>query len=110
MKTTPQLTRRGLIKASGAALATLVIARSAQAQEMVSATDPTAMALGYVEDAAAVDTAKWPKKAGPGGDTQHCANCALYVDKGDGAGACAIFPGKLVKGAGWCNSWSAKAG
>ena len=56
-----------------------------------------------------MDTAKWPKKAGPGGENQNCANCTLYVEKGDGAGACAIFPGKLVKGAGWCNSWTAKS-
>lgn len=109
MQSSTDLTRRGLIKAGSAALATLIIARTSQAEELVSESDPTAIALGYVEDATKVDTAKWPKKAGPGGADQHCANCALYVDKGDGVGSCAIFPGKLVKGAGWCNSWTAKS-
>jgi hypothetical protein len=109
MQSSTDLTRRGLIKAGSAALATLIIARTSQAEELVSETDPTAVALGYVEDATKVDPAKWPKKAGPGGDTQHCANCMLYSEKGDGVGSCAIFPGKLVKGAGWCNSWTAKS-
>lgn len=108
MNSTAELTRRNLLKAGGAALATMVIARSVHAEEMVSPTDPTALALGYVEDAATVDLAKWPKKAGPGGENQNCTNCSLYVDKGDGVGGCAIFPGKLVKGAGWCSGWVAK--
>ena len=108
MKSTPEMTRRGMLKAGGAALATIVIARTAHADELVSPTDPTALALGYVEDATTVDVAKWPKKAGPGGENQKCTTCSLYTDKGDGVGGCAIFPGKLVKGAGWCSGWTAK--
>lgn len=108
MKSTPKLTRRGVLKVGGASLAGLIIARSAQAEEMLSVTDPTAIALGYVEDASAVDVAKWPKKAEPGGDNQLCTSCSLYAGKGDGAGTCAIFPGKLVKGAGWCSGWVGK--
>ena len=108
MKTYRNLTRRGVLKAGGASLAGLIIARSAQAEEMLSVTDPTAVALGYVEDAATVDVAEWPKKAGPGGENQECAVCALYTDKGDGTGTCAIFPGKLVKSTGWCNGWTGK--
>lgn len=106
MKSSPELTRRGVLKAGSAALATLVIARSAQAEELVTSSDPTAIALGYVEDASTVDAAKWPKiTTSP---NQHCANCSLYSDKGDGVGGCAIFPGKLVKGTGWCSGWVAK--
>lgn len=87
MKSTPEMTRRGILKAGGAALATIAIAPTAHADELVSPADPTALALGYVEDATTVDVAKWPKKAGPGG--------------------CAIFPGNLVKGAGWRSGWTA---
>jgi hypothetical protein len=108
VKSTPEMTRRGILKAGGAALATIVIARTAHADEMVSPTDPAALALGYVEDATTVDVAKWPKKAGPGGENQKCSVCALYTDKGEGVGGCAIFPGKLVKGTGWCSGWTQK--
>lgn len=108
MKRSPNMTRRGVLKAGGASLAYLMIARSAQAEEMLTVTDPTAVALGYVEDASKVDVVKWTKKAGPGGENQSCVTCALYSDKGDGAGSCAIFPGKLVKGAGWCSGWTGK--
>jgi len=108
MKQSPNMTRRSVLKAGGASLAGLIIARSAQAEEMLSVTDPTAVALGYVEDSSTVDVAKWTKKAGPGGENQHCSTCALYTDKGDGTGTCAIFPGKLVKGAGWCSGWTGK--
>ena len=47
----------------------------------------------------------WTKKAGPGGDNQFCNNCALYQPIDDEWGKCSIFPGKKVKGAGWCNAW-----
>jgi hypothetical protein len=106
MKSITNLTRRDMLKAGSAALAGLIIARSAQAEEMLTVTDPTAIALGYVEDASTVDVAKWPKKAGPDGDKQSCSTCKLFSDKGDGTGGCAIFPGKLVKAAGWCSGWT----
>lgn len=76
----------------------------------VSEDDPTAVALGYVHDASKVDTAKFPKRAGAAGATQFCDNCSLYqAGEGEEWGKCSIFPGKLVKGAGWCNAWVAKA-
>ncbi len=72
----------------------------------VSEADPTAVALGYVHDATRVDTAKYPKRAGEAGASQFCDNCSLYqADAGAEWGKCSIFPGKLVKGAGWCNAW-----
>ncbi len=67
--------------------------------------DPTAMALGYVEDAASVDVSKYPMfKAG-----SDCANC-MQIQGADGAAfrPCGIFPGKDVAAAGWCTVWVAK--
>ncbi len=67
--------------------------------------DPTAQALGYVADAASVDTAKWTKfQAG-----QHCTTCQLYQGGEAATGPCGIFPGKSVAGAGWCNAYIPKA-
>ncbi len=97
------INRRNLIKLGAATTAGLIIARSGYAQDnILSPDDPTAVALGYYEDHNAVDTAKWTRKTSP---DQKCVTCALYVDKGDGLGSCSIFPGKLVKGEGWCNAW-----
>ena len=108
MDNTRPINRRNLIKLGAAATAGLIIARTGYAQDpILSPDDATAVALGYVEDHTTVDTAKWSKKAGPDGDKQMCTSCALYVDKGDGYGGCSIFPGKRVKGAGWCNAWIA---
>lgn len=76
--------------------------------------NPTAVALGYYEDATKVDTAKWPKKAQPGA-AQSCSNCMLLTKAGlkaDGKsgewGTCGLFPQALVPVNGWCNSWVAK--
>ena len=68
--------------------------------------DPTAQVLGYRHDATQVDVSQFPRRAGPDGQAQFCDNCALYAPEGDsGWGGCSIFPGKLVKGRGWCNAW-----
>ncbi len=100
------LNRRQMIRLSAGAAAGLIIASTATAQETaLSESDPTALALGYVEDATSVDTAKWPKRASLDGDAQFCNNCSLYRPIDDVWGGCSIFPGKKVKGAGWCNAW-----
>ena len=68
--------------------------------------DPMAMGLGYKHDAAAVDTAKYPNKAGE----QLCDNCSLYTAGKDAEwGKCTIFGGKVVNAKGWCSAWAAKA-
>lgn len=86
----------------------LVAAAHAGELPKVSEDDPTAKALGYVHDAGAVDTARFPKRAGDAGSKQFCHNCKLYqAAEGEEWGKCSIFPGKLVKGAGWCNAWVA---
>jgi hypothetical protein len=72
----------------------------------ISATDPTAIALGYVADAASVNKAKYPKFAAD----QKCSNCQLYTGKpADASGPCAVFGNKLVPAKAWCISWVKKA-
>lgn len=68
---------------------------------LVTSSDPTAIALKYVEDASNAVGAK------PG---SKCGTCKLYQGAdGSKQGPCAIFPGKQVKAAGWCVSWNPKA-
>lgn len=106
MKIRHEVTRRQLLAATGAIIASSAVGRVALADaERLSESDPTALSLGYAEDASKVDTAKWTKKAGPSGARQVCANCSLYSASDDEWGSCSIFPGKLVAGAGWCNAW-----
>ncbi len=116
-----QNSRRNFLKTSGlgvlgAYLASRVFGRdAAQAAEpakkleMVSPKDPMAQSLGYVEDAKKVDTKKFAKRAGPGGEKQFCYNCQFYQEKKNAkaskAAACTIFGGKGVAAMGWCNSW-----
>jgi hypothetical protein len=67
---------------------------------LVAADDATAKALKYVGDASKAADAK------PG---SKCANCSLYQGAaGSVQGGCLLFPGKSVKAAGWCSSWTAK--
>lgn len=68
---------------------------------LVSADDPTARALKYVNDADKATGAK------PG---SQCANCSNYRGSaGSAQGGCQLFPGKAVKATGWCMSWTAKS-
>lgn len=79
---------------------TLTAANAADAP-LVAADDATAKALKYVGDASKAADAK------PG---SKCANCTLYQGAaGSAQGGCLLFPGKSVKSAGWCSSWTAKA-
>ena len=74
--------------------------RSARGADLplLSESDPAAKAVDYVEDA------KRAKNAQPGA---LCSNCSIYSGAESAAqGACTLFPGKLVKAAGWCKSWS----
>jgi hypothetical protein len=75
-------------------------ARGTRAADMplLSEQDPAAKAEHYVEDASRAQEAT---------SGALCSNCSVYGGA-DGAaqGTCTIFPGKLVKAAGWCKSWS----
>ena len=85
-----------LVPIAGAPL-TAVVAADAP---LVTADDPTAKALKYVDDVSKATDAK------PG---SKCANCQLFQGKPDSAqGPCLLFPGKSVKASGWCSSWTAK--
>jgi hypothetical protein len=77
--------------------------RIARADDLphVSESDPTAKALGYVEDS---NTTKDPKhKAG-----DMCSNCQFYSGAATGFGPCQLFPGKAVSSKGWCISHNPK--
>ena len=94
--------RRGLLRrfALGLSLAPLAATTPGVSAEaaVLSESDPSAKALGYVEDESR------SKEAQPGST---CANCSVFSGQSaDGQGACSIFQGKLVKAAGWCRGWS----
>jgi hypothetical protein len=98
--------RRRLLKnvALGMVLMPITAAplRAANAADapLVAADDPVAKALKYVSDASKSADAK------PGST---CSNCTLYQGTaGSAQGGCLLFPGKSVKSAGWCGSWTTK--
>ena len=73
---------------------------------MLDEKEASALALGYVEDAARADKVKFPNFVA-GSD---CSNCGNYLGQsGDPAGGCKIFPGKRVNAKGWCTAWIKKA-
>ena len=114
MKKGKAIDRRGFLKmglkAGGGMLALSAIPIQLMAGDAVTEDEPLAQAMGYKMDAASVDTAKFPKRAGDGGATQFCNNCALYAGEADAEFApCSIFQNRPVAGKGWCNAWVAKA-
>jgi high potential iron-sulfur protein len=99
---------KGLTLAAGALLAASRAQRAAAdagAPPHLSATDPTAVALAYREDATTVDV-----KAFPGyKPDQKCSTCLQLQGKvGDPWRPCNIFPGKLVNANGWCKVYVKK--
>ncbi len=116
----PELSRRrflaqvALAVPAGAVLLDAVVTNQASAQAAAPAapaklprleeSDPSAKALGYVDNIAKVDR-KSPQAArfAPG---QECDKCSQLQGKvGDAYRPCAIFPGKLVAAKGWCSVW-----
>jgi len=101
---TDKLTRRQVIGASVLGLSAIGVAvETAQAQAalpLLKVDEPAAKALGYVEDAKKVDAKANPNYK-PG---QICGNCLQWAEKDRkvAQGKCNLFPGKLVKNAGWC--------
>jgi hypothetical protein len=97
---------KGFVLLCGAAGA---LAPTVQAQAQLphlSADDPTAKALGYVEDAKTVDKKKHTNYVAG----QMCSNCLQFQGKpGDAYAACNIFAGKAVNANGWCQVWVKKA-
>ncbi len=106
------LSRRRMLaltaSAVGAGLLASALPQHAHAADLphLAENATTAVALGYREDAAKVDAAKYvTHKAG-----QTCANCRFFggADKAPWA-ACQLFPGKAVAAKGWCSAYNAKA-
>ena len=65
--------------------------------------EPAAVALGYIEDAAQVDSKKYPHYV----SRSNCENCLqLQGSPGSDYRPCSLFPGKLVSVGGWCTSWT----
>lgn len=86
-------------------LGSLLGTGSAVAADKLAVTDPTAVALAYVEKA---ETSKDPAyKKG-----SKCETCVLYVaaQAAGGYAPCGAVGGKLVAGAGWCKAYSPKPG
>jgi len=101
------LSRRAFLENSVIVVAAIGVSAVALADSapMLSASDPTAAALGYKADASTVDKAKFPQYAAG----QTCANCALYQGTaGASSGPCTIYAGKSVASAGWCASYTKK--
>jgi hypothetical protein len=110
----PGRSRRSFIALAGVTSAAVLagvrpaisFAQGGAAAPHLAESDPTAKALGYVEDASKVDKTKFPAFK-PGA---HCATCNFFQGKAsDAYGPCQIFPGKAVSGKGWCASYSPKA-
>jgi High potential iron-sulfur protein len=97
---------KGLATAAGALAAIPVVqAESAPINPHVKLDDPTAVALGYHDDAKKVD-AKTFTTYQPG---QMCSNCLQLNGKaGDSWRPCNLFPGKLVAAGGWCKVYLKK--
>jgi hypothetical protein len=107
-----QINRRSFLQIAAASAVTVTVltptAFAAAAADLpnLELDNPTAKALGYVEDSSKVDAAKYPKHT----PDQLCSNCNFI--QGDAAKArrpCALFPGKSVASKGWCVSWVKKA-
>jgi len=107
-----RIDRRTLLKNALVGLAALPAAglvRESEAADLphLDEKDPTAVALGYVQDAKKVDAAKAPTYK-PG---SKCSNCVQLTGKdGDEWRPCNLFPGKAVHADGWCKVWTLKPG
>ncbi len=115
MSTNKTLNRRSFLQfasASAVGLAVVIPALHAAAPAAAATLpnleldNPTAKALGYVEDATKVDKVKYPKHT----PDQICATCALMQgDVKNVRNPCVLFPGKSVATKGWCASFAKKA-
>ena len=108
--TNPISRRDAFMCLAAGALATVGVAKTTKAaaadKPHLTANDPTAVALGYNEDATKVDAKKNPMyKAG-----SNCANCLQSTGAAatDAWRPCNLFPGKLVNSKGWCKVYIKK--
>lgn len=98
--------RTFLITSIGVASSLALSRQSFADAPKVTESDPTAVALGYKNDASQVDKAKYAKYAAG----QQCNNCQFFQGKPTDAWApCPMFGGKQVSGKGWCSAYTKKA-
>jgi hypothetical protein len=86
-----------------------VLAQVAAAADLtpLDPNDPTAKALGFVNDSAKVDASANPTHK----PNQKCGNCAQYQGKaGDARGGCCLVAVHTVQVGGWCRSCVQKPG
>ncbi len=105
--TAKTFSRRALIRGLlvGSAITSMAAPRRsfAQSAPRVDVKDPTALAVGYVENISQLDLKKYPGYLK--GST--CENCALLQGSaGENYRPCSLFAGKLVSVSGWCSGWS----
>ncbi|MGH8495601.1 MAG: high-potential iron-sulfur protein [Gammaproteobacteria bacterium] len=102
----PSNARRRFLELGLGSLLLLPFAGPARAAGRLREDDPAALALGYRHDADEVDIERFPKRAGPEGAAQFCANCRfLGGPVEDEWRPCSLFENRLVNARGWCNSW-----
>lgn len=108
----------GLVAVSGSLTSAFAQGRKKKEAEAPKSSEPTLVEPGkgmaanvnYQHKHADVkDAALKVEKQGVKWDAQLCSNCVLYTKHGADTGRCTLFPGQLVKDAGWCTSWSKKA-
>ena len=96
--------RREFIVQFGLGCAALFAGQAHAALPLLSKTDPLAIALGYVADAAEASSS--PKFVAG----SRCGNCAIFQGKPDDAtGGCPLYAGKSVPSGAWCTAWAKKA-
>jgi hypothetical protein len=105
-----KISRRSLMKSgliAGALLPALALVSRTEAAALppLDPNDPTAKALGFVNDGSTVDAKTHPTYK----PTQKCGTCAQFQGKtGDATAACTIFAGRSVPSDGWCQVWAQK--
>ena len=101
-----QFLKFAIVGAVAAPLAARLIVQPAFAADLppLELDNPTAKALGYVEDHTKTDVKKHPNYK----PDQDCLNCKFYGG-GEPRGTCTLFPGKSVAAKGWCASHLMKA-
>jgi len=99
----PDLERRTLLKAAAATLALLAAPKCLARMLLLTGTEPDAVALDFVADAARIDPAAQPLYR-PG---SRCAGCFFFQGRAsDDAAPCTVFAGWRVPQAGWCRQFA----
>ena len=97
------LSRRRLLQRLTLGVALAPVAAGGPRSALAAETPLLATAAAEAKAVKYVENAKDATGATPG---SNCANCGLYQGAdGSTQGPCQLFPGKLVKAAGWCTSW-----